>query len=33
LLAQRREGEAVLVEQQFHAAWKEAMVKLRIEDL
>jgi tetratricopeptide (TPR) repeat protein len=33
LLAQKRDNEAVLVEQQFHAAWKDATVKLRIEDL
>ena len=33
LLAQKRDSEAVLVEQQFHAAWKEATVKLRLEDL
>ena len=33
LLAQKRDNEAVLVEQQFYAAWKDATVKLRIEDL
>ena len=33
LLAQKRDNEAVLVEQQFHAAWKDATVQLRIEDL
>jgi tetratricopeptide (TPR) repeat protein len=33
LLAQKRDNEATLVEQQFNAAWKEATVKLRIEDL
>jgi tetratricopeptide (TPR) repeat protein len=33
LLAQKRESEAVLVEQQFHAAWKDATVQLHIEDL
>jgi tetratricopeptide (TPR) repeat protein len=33
LIAQKRDNEAVLVEQQFNAAWKDATVKLRIEDL
>jgi tetratricopeptide (TPR) repeat protein len=33
LLAQQRENEAVLVEQQFNAAWKNATVQLRLEDL
>jgi tetratricopeptide (TPR) repeat protein len=33
LIAQKRDNEAVLVEQQFKAAWKDATVKLRIEDL
>ncbi|MGH7844065.1 MAG: tetratricopeptide repeat protein [Candidatus Binatia bacterium] len=33
LVAQKREDEAALVEQQFNAAWKDATVKLRIEDL
>jgi hypothetical protein len=33
LLAQKRDNEAALVEQQFNAAWKEATVQLRIEDL
>ncbi|HWO42177.1 MAG TPA: tetratricopeptide repeat protein [Candidatus Eisenbacteria bacterium] len=33
LIAQRRDGEATLVEQQFHAAWKDATVKLSVEDL
>jgi tetratricopeptide (TPR) repeat protein len=33
LKAQKRENEATLVEQQFTAAWKDAAVKLRIEDL
>jgi tetratricopeptide (TPR) repeat protein len=33
LMAQNRDNEAALVEQQFTAAWKDAAVKLRIEDL
>lgn len=33
LRAQKRENEAVLVEQQFNAAWKDATVQLYIEDL
>ncbi|HET8562571.1 MAG TPA: tetratricopeptide repeat protein, partial [Candidatus Binatia bacterium] len=33
LLTQKRDSEAALVEQQFNAAWKDATVKLRIEDL
>lgn len=33
LLVQKRDNEAALVEQQFHAAWTNATVKLRIEDL
>jgi Tfp pilus assembly protein PilF len=33
LRAQKRENEAVLVEQQFNAAWKDATVQLRLEDL
>jgi tetratricopeptide (TPR) repeat protein len=33
LLSQKRESEATLVEQQFRAAWKDATVSLRIEDL
>jgi len=33
LMAQKRDNEAALVEQQFNAAWKDATVKLRIEDL
>ena len=33
LMAQKRENEAVLVEQQFNAAWNDATVKLRMEDL
>jgi tetratricopeptide (TPR) repeat protein len=33
LVAQRRNTEAALVEQQFQTAWKGATVKLRIEDL
>ena len=33
LTAQKRDSEAALVEQQFEAAWKDATVKLRIEDL
>jgi hypothetical protein len=32
-MAQKRDNEAALVEQQFNAAWKDATVKLRIEDL
>jgi tetratricopeptide (TPR) repeat protein len=33
LIAQQRENEAALVEQQFNAAWKDATVALRLEDL
>mgnify|MGYP006200583741 CR=1 FL=1 len=33
VLAQKRESEAKLVEQQFLAAWKDATSELRIEDL
>ncbi|HYJ14101.1 MAG TPA: hypothetical protein VE170_01345 [Candidatus Limnocylindria bacterium] len=33
LMAQKRDSEATLVEQQFVAAWKDATVKLNIEDL
>jgi tetratricopeptide (TPR) repeat protein len=33
LLAQKRNNDAVLVEQQFHTAWKDATVQLRLEDL
>ena len=33
VLAQKRENEAALVEQQFRIAWKDATVPLRIEDL
>jgi Tfp pilus assembly protein PilF len=33
LIAQKRDNEAMLVEQQFNAAWKDATVKLRLEDL
>jgi tetratricopeptide (TPR) repeat protein len=33
LLAQKRDNEATLVKQQFDAAWKEATVPLRLEDL
>ncbi len=33
LAAQKRDNEAALVEPQFNAAWKDATVKLRIEDL
>ncbi len=33
LMAQERDNEAALVEQQFRAAWKDATVKLHIEDL
>jgi tetratricopeptide (TPR) repeat protein len=33
LLAQKRDSEAALVEQQFNTAWKDATVKLSIEDL
>jgi tetratricopeptide (TPR) repeat protein len=33
LIAQKRNNEAALVEQQFNTAWKDATVKLRIEDL
>jgi len=33
LIAQKRDNEAALVAQQFNATWKDATVKLRIEDL
>ena len=33
LIAQKRESEAELVEQQFNAAWKDATIKLTVEDL
>jgi tetratricopeptide (TPR) repeat protein len=33
LIAQKRDDEAALVAQQFNTAWKDATVKLRIEDL
>jgi tetratricopeptide (TPR) repeat protein len=33
LVAQKRDGEAKLVEHQFNAAWKDAPVPLKIEDL
>jgi tetratricopeptide (TPR) repeat protein len=33
LKAERRDSEAALVEQQFRAAWKDATVNLRVEDL
>lgn len=33
LLAQKRDNDAALVKQQFDVAWKDATVKLRIEDL
>jgi tetratricopeptide (TPR) repeat protein len=33
LVAQKRDSEAALVEQQFDAAWKGATAKLRVEDL
>ena len=33
LVAQKRDGEAALVEHQFKAAWKDATVQLRLEDL
>jgi tetratricopeptide (TPR) repeat protein len=33
LLSQKRDSDAKLVEQQFQAAWKDATVKLRVEDL
>jgi len=33
LLAQKRDNEAVLVAQQFQAAWKDATVQRRLEDL
>jgi tetratricopeptide (TPR) repeat protein len=33
LLAQKRDNEAALVEQQFNTAWKDATVQLRLEDL
>ena len=33
LLAQKRNSEAALVEQQFNAAWEDATLKMRIEDL
>lgn len=32
-MAQKCDNEEALVEQQFHAAWKDATVKLRIGDL
>jgi hypothetical protein len=32
-MVQKRESEAALVEQQFKAAWKDATVMLRLEDL
>ena len=33
LVAQKRDNDAALVEQQFNAAWKDATVKLNVEDL
>ena len=33
LVVQKRDNEAALVEQQFNAAWKDATVKLNVEDL
>ena len=33
LMAQKRDDEAMFVEQQFKAAWKDSITKLRIEDL
>jgi tetratricopeptide (TPR) repeat protein len=33
LIAQKRESEAALVEQQFNAAWKDATIQLTIDDL
>jgi Flp pilus assembly protein TadD len=33
LKAQKRDNEAALVEQQFNSAWKDATVKLRLEEL
>ena len=33
LMAQKRDNEAALVAQQFHTAWKDATVQLRLEDL
>jgi Flp pilus assembly protein TadD len=33
LTAQKRDSEAALVEQQFNAVWRDATVKLRMEDL
>jgi tetratricopeptide (TPR) repeat protein len=33
LTAQKRDSEAALVEQQFNVAWKDATVKLKVEDL
>jgi tetratricopeptide (TPR) repeat protein len=33
LIAQKRGNEAALVEQQFNAAWKDATLKLQVEDL
>jgi tetratricopeptide (TPR) repeat protein len=33
LIAQKRSNEAALVEQQFNAAWKDATLKLQVEDL
>jgi hypothetical protein len=32
-VAQKRDNDAALVEQQFNAAWKDATVKLNVEDL
>jgi tetratricopeptide (TPR) repeat protein len=33
LIAEKRDNEAALIEQQFNAAWKDATVRLRVEDL
>jgi tetratricopeptide (TPR) repeat protein len=33
LVAEKRDNEAALIEQQFNAAWKDATVSLRVEDL
>ncbi len=33
LVAQKRDSEATLVQEQFETAWKGATAKLRIEDL
>jgi hypothetical protein len=33
LKAEKRDSEAALIEQQFRAAWKDATMNLRIEDL